>query len=148
MSRLIRVSKGEVGLMMEASADGVELLTATSAASSGLIAGGIDSDASLSPIFSGSVASALCSTINRLRIAPRQATSALTHHGKPSMPFARPVASKSPETLGPIALAKLAEDCATPLKVPLDRLGVALLSIMFVDGKENACAVTFQIRMA
>ena len=48
-------------------------------------------------------------------------------------------------TVGPNALAKLAEDIARPFNVPRTRLdGAELASMMDCDGKENDCAVTFQ----
>ena len=136
---LILTRRGEFGLDKTHSEDASVLSAATSAALiSGLIAGGIGPVTSSLSIFSGSKDLRVCSTMKRLRMAPRTATEELNHQGSPSMPRERPVASKSPERLGPMALAKLADDWEKPLKVPSARFGVALASIMLFAGKENA----------
>lgn len=146
---LRRTKTGELGLDMELSTGPRVLSAATSAAlMSGLIAGGIGRVCSSRSLFSGSVDLRFCSIMKRLNMAPENATQALNHHGNPSMPCERPAASSSPDRLGPMALAKLAEDCAKPLNVPKARFGVALASIMLFAGNEKACAVTFQTRIA
>ena len=142
-------SMGELGRDMALSTGPRVLSAATSAAlMSGLIAGGIGPVWPSRSLFSGSVDLRVCSIMKRLKIAPATATQALNHHGNPSIPCERPAASSNPERLGPMALAKLADDCAKPLNVPKARFGVALASIMLFAGNEKAWAVTFQTRMA
>lgn len=73
------------------------------------------------------------------------ATRLLVHQGSPSAPIDRPKDWISPDKVGPKALHRLADDAATPLRVPRTFFdGAAFASMMASEGYESACAVTFQ----
>lgn len=75
------------------------------------------------------------STIRKLRMAPMIATKLFTHQGRPNTPTERPKDWTKPESVGPNALHKLADDAATPLRVPRTFFdGAALASMMARDG--------------
>lgn len=95
--------------------------------------------------FSDSKARRFSSTMSMLMTAPMAATRTFTHQGRPRVPIERPAACNSPETVGPNARQALAADAAAPFKVPSTLLeGAELASMMLLDGKAKAWAVTFQ----
>lgn len=147
MSIDILLKSGESGAVSRLSQDALELsaaatipeLYSTAPATS-------DADGGGSGIsFSDSNVLRFSSTMHMLMTAPRIAMQVFTHQGRTSVPSESPADCKSPDTVGPKARHALAADAAAPFKEPRTLLeGAEFASMMLLEGKAKAWAVTFQ----
>ena len=142
MSRENRVRSGELGASLEAPASSATAMPDPYSAAPA-ISDALGSGSGIS--FSSSKVRRLSSTMNILIVVPMAATRTLTHQGRPSVPIDRPTDCRTPDTVGPTARHALAADAAAPFKDPSTLAeGDELASMIALDGKANACAVTFQ----